>query len=167
VAEISKTNQRRRPKQARSRATFEAIIEAAAQILERRGADGLNTNDVAERAGVSIGTLYQYFPDKLALLIAAGRQLLASDSVPLAERPRALLQALIAALEQLLDRRSGGALPDASARATARTSAPRQVRTRPGQDRRRLDRVADWLAVLLPAPDPPLRPIPIRRRIRE
>lgn len=45
-----------------------AIIEAAARILEWRGHDGPTTNAVAERAGVSIGTLYQYFPDKEALL---------------------------------------------------------------------------------------------------
>lgn len=49
---------RKRPRQARSVATFEAILEAAARILE------INTNAVAELAGVSIGSLYQYFPSK-------------------------------------------------------------------------------------------------------
>lgn len=44
------------------------IVEAAARILERDGFEGFNTNAVAEKAGVSIGSLYQYFPSKNALL---------------------------------------------------------------------------------------------------
>ena len=47
---------------------MEAVLEAAAQVLEADGYDGLTTNRVAERAGVSIGTLYQYFPDKAAVV---------------------------------------------------------------------------------------------------
>jgi AcrR family transcriptional regulator len=47
-----------------------AILDAAASILETRGMDGLNTNLVARRAGVSVGTLYQYFPNKDALIVA-------------------------------------------------------------------------------------------------
>jgi AcrR family transcriptional regulator len=60
---------RKTPRQARSRATCAAIVEAAARILETDGDDGLTTNRVAELAGVSIGTLYQYFPDKLAIVM--------------------------------------------------------------------------------------------------
>ncbi|MDV7588394.1 TetR/AcrR family transcriptional regulator [Acinetobacter baumannii] len=60
---------RKRPCQARSLATFEAILEAAARILESLGFAGFNTNAVAERAGVSIGSLYQYFPSKDALIV--------------------------------------------------------------------------------------------------
>lgn len=60
--------QRRQPRQARALATREAIFEAAAQILETEGEAGFNTNRVAERAGVSVGTLYQYFADKQAIL---------------------------------------------------------------------------------------------------
>lgn len=59
---------RKQPSQARARHTVDAIVEAAARILEEQGHGGFNTNAVAERAGVSIGTLYQYFPDKDALL---------------------------------------------------------------------------------------------------
>lgn len=47
-----------------------AIIEAAAQVLETQGFEGFNTNAVAQRAGVSIGSLYQYFPGKDALTVA-------------------------------------------------------------------------------------------------
>lgn len=62
-------NPRKRPRQARSVATFEAILEAAARILESLGFAGFNTNAVAELAGVSIGSLYQYFPSKDALIV--------------------------------------------------------------------------------------------------
>ncbi|CAM3541553.1 TetR/AcrR family transcriptional regulator [Acinetobacter baumannii] len=60
---------RKRPRQARSVATFEAILEAAARILESLGFAGFNTNAVVELAGVSIGSLYQYFPSKDALIV--------------------------------------------------------------------------------------------------
>ena len=59
---------RKLPRQHRSAATVEAILEAAARILERGGPDALNTNSVAAMAGVSVGSLYQYFPGKEALL---------------------------------------------------------------------------------------------------
>ena len=55
---------RRKPSQARSRRAVDAIIEASAQVLERRGYQGATTNRIAERAGVSVGTLYQYFNNK-------------------------------------------------------------------------------------------------------
>ena len=61
---------KKQPTQARSRALVEAVIEAAARVLVERGGAGLTTNHVAERAGVSIGSLYQYFPDKTAILAA-------------------------------------------------------------------------------------------------
>ena len=61
-------NARKRPRQARSAAMVEAILEAAARILEDGGLAAFNTNAVAEKAGVSVGSLYQYFPGKAALL---------------------------------------------------------------------------------------------------
>lgn len=61
---------RKSPIQQRSRATVATIMQAAAQVLQRRGYTGFTTNHVAERAGVSIGSIYQYFPDKDALLTA-------------------------------------------------------------------------------------------------
>lgn len=64
---------RRTPRQARATETVASIVEAAAQILEKGGLAAFTTNAVAERAGVSIGTLYQYFTDKNALLIALAR----------------------------------------------------------------------------------------------
>lgn len=65
---------RKRPRQARSTATVEAILEAAARILEAAGLAALNTNAVAEKAGVSVGSLYQYFPAKESLLVTLIRR---------------------------------------------------------------------------------------------
>ena len=65
---------RKEPRQARSIATVEAIIEAGAHVLSELGWAGFTTNKVAEAAGVSIGSLYQYFPDKLALVDAIRRR---------------------------------------------------------------------------------------------
>ena len=56
--------------QTRATRTVEAILEAAARILETRGFEGYTTNAIAERAGVSIGSLYQYFPSKDAITLA-------------------------------------------------------------------------------------------------
>lgn len=61
---------RRQPKQQRSRQTVEAVIEAVPRVLRRHGVDAITTNRVAEAAGVSIGSLYQYFPDKQAIFVA-------------------------------------------------------------------------------------------------
>jgi AcrR family transcriptional regulator len=61
---------RKAPRQARSRATVAAIVEAGARILGYLGWSAFTTNKVAERAGVSIGSLYQYFPDKRSLVDA-------------------------------------------------------------------------------------------------
>ena len=61
-------NARRSPRQGRSKATVDAILEAATRILE--AGETFTTNHVAARAGVSVGTLYQYFPDKAAILHA-------------------------------------------------------------------------------------------------
>ena len=61
---------RRTPVQRRSTATVERILEAAAQVFERHGYAAGTTNRIAEQAGVSIGTLYQYYPNKDAVLVA-------------------------------------------------------------------------------------------------
>ncbi len=61
---------RKKPRQERSRRTVAAILTAAAQVLERRGYAGATTDTIAERAGVSVGSLYQYFPNKDAILVA-------------------------------------------------------------------------------------------------
>ena len=61
---------RKRPIQERSQGTVEDILSAAAQVFEKHGYAAGTTNRIAERAGVSIGTLYQYFPNKEAVAVA-------------------------------------------------------------------------------------------------
>ena len=68
---------RKTPQQSRSVATVEAIHDATIQVLLKNGAERLTTVHVAERAGVSVGTLYQYFPNKQALMFAVLDQHLA------------------------------------------------------------------------------------------
>jgi AcrR family transcriptional regulator len=82
-------NTRKTPRQARARAMIEVILEAAAQLLEREGEPGFNTNAIAERAGVSVGSLYRYFPDKRAILLALARRETAAHHALVAERATA------------------------------------------------------------------------------
>lgn len=67
---IPTTSPRRRPRQARAQATVDAIVKATARVLVDEGYDRASTNRVALAAGVSIGSLYQYFPSKEALVAA-------------------------------------------------------------------------------------------------
>jgi AcrR family transcriptional regulator len=66
----SRLSPRKSPSQARSQATVEAILQAATRVLTQHSLAGFNTNRVAEVAGVSVGSLYQYFPNKDALVTA-------------------------------------------------------------------------------------------------
>jgi AcrR family transcriptional regulator len=98
---------RRIPRQARAEETVSAILEGAAQVLEAGGLAGFTTNAVAERAGVSIGTLYQYFSNKAGLLHAlaeremrltiasVAKALRGEGDAPLEERVRAVVRAII------------------------------------------------------------------------
>src|SRR6516162_1213481 len=65
---------RKTPRQERSRATVEALLEATADILVRDGYAKLTTNRIADRAGVNIASLYQYFPGKQAILAELRRR---------------------------------------------------------------------------------------------
>jgi AcrR family transcriptional regulator len=64
------TQPRKKASQDRSRATVAALVEATARILVKEGFDKASTNRIAEKAGVSVGSLYQYFPCKEALVAA-------------------------------------------------------------------------------------------------
>jgi len=66
--EKTPTKPRKRPRQARSRALVDAIVEGTSRVLCRDGYAGLTTTAVAEVTGVSIGSLYQYFPSREALV---------------------------------------------------------------------------------------------------
>ena len=80
---------RKAPKQQRSRATVEAILVATTQVLTEHGYDKTTTNLIAKRAGVSIGSLYQYFPNKESLIAALCEQHI-----------RAVTEGVIGALER-------------------------------------------------------------------
>lgn len=98
---------RKEPRQARSRATVEAIVQAGARILSDEGWAGFTTNRIAERAGISIGSLYQYFPDKISLVDAIRHRHLddsitvmrkvRADGLPPAEFTAQLVEAMVAA----------------------------------------------------------------------
>src|SRR6201986_4514942 len=97
---------RKAPKQVRSTDLVAAILEAAIQVLAREGANRFTTTRVAEKAGVSVGSLYQYFPNKAAILFRLQsdewrqtsellRGILAETNVPPLERLRTLVHAFI------------------------------------------------------------------------
>src|ERR1700678_3682400 len=100
---------RRQPKQRRARAAAEAVLDAVVRILKREGVDAVTTNHIAEVAGVSIGSVYQYFPDKRAIFIALHkrhvedidrrmeRTLLEHAAAPLQELIWAMMDAMIEA----------------------------------------------------------------------
>jgi AcrR family transcriptional regulator len=135
-------NARKQPLQERSRETVTVILEAAARILETRGLEGYNTNVIAERAGVSIGSLYQYFPNKDALTLALignfERELLeitraavaAADGLDLRRSLKSIIRALLEAhgrrarLNRILEmeeERLRQSMPDHSATAELKT----------------------------------------------
>ncbi|MEO5759527.1 MAG: TetR/AcrR family transcriptional regulator [Mesorhizobium sp.] len=98
---------RREPKQQRSRYTVDAVLEAVQLVVKRHGVEAITTNRIAEAAGVSIGSLYQYFPDKRAIFTALHdghvndvRQVIeqataACASAPLEEFTRELVHGLV------------------------------------------------------------------------
>jgi AcrR family transcriptional regulator len=97
---------RKQPKQARSAELVAAILDAAIQVLAKQGAQRFTTARVAEKAGVSIGSLYQYFPNKAAILFRLQndewrqtadllRGILEDEQKPPLERLRTLVHAFI------------------------------------------------------------------------
>ena len=109
---------RKTPRQARARTTVGAILEAAARILASGSAQALTTNRVAEVAGVSIGSLYQYFPNREAILAELIREKRARLAAALAqsEGPDQLAAMIRAAVEvQLPWARLARALAEAEA----------------------------------------------------
>lgn len=81
---------RKRPGQARSRETVDRILDEAARLFDEFGYQGVTTNHVAEAAGVSVGSLYQYFPNKDSLLVGLAERHLEDATPRLAELADAL-----------------------------------------------------------------------------
>ena len=107
-ATISTLQPRKTPVQARSAQTVDAILEATIQVLLAEGKERLTTTQVAHRAGVSVGTLYQYFPNKRALLQASLRRHMDSVSQTMEEaceqsRSKGLLDMGAALIAAFLD----------------------------------------------------------------
>lgn len=127
---------RKRPKQTRSAQTFQDIVEAASQVFAQRGPANFTTVQVAERAGVSVGSLYQYFPNKQAILfhvqveawMRRGRRLeaiLGDRRVPLLDRLPIMVRTL---LRDEYEARTIRAVLTEAAPAYRRTSESREVR---------------------------------------
>ncbi|NWA32829.1 MULTISPECIES: TetR family transcriptional regulator [unclassified Pseudomonas] len=104
--QTSQISSRKEPKQARSTGLVTAILEAAIQVLAKEGASRFTTARVAEKAGVSVGSVYQYFPNKAAILFRLQTdewqqtsqmlsRILQDVSQPALERLRALVHAFI------------------------------------------------------------------------
>jgi AcrR family transcriptional regulator len=105
----SKQVARRHPKQRRAQQTVEAVLDAVVRILKRDGIDAVTTNRIAEVAGVSVGSVYQYFPDKRAIFGALHerhveeiarlieRTLVEHAASPLEDVVRALVEAMVEA----------------------------------------------------------------------
>ena len=93
---------RKRPTQARSEYTYDVILQASLDLLARGGLEGFTTNAVARRAGVSVGSLYQYFPNKDAILATLVREMRTSmrDDFrrAVADTPGLTLEASVVAL---------------------------------------------------------------------
>jgi AcrR family transcriptional regulator len=108
-AKPGKTTARRQPRQRRARQTVEAVLDAVVRVLKRDGVKAVTTNRIAEIAGVSIGSVYQYFPDKRAIFVALHRRhieeidrmvetkLFEHVNSPLEDLIRAMVEAMIEA----------------------------------------------------------------------
>jgi AcrR family transcriptional regulator len=106
---------RKQPKQERAQETVAVILDATAQVLIKAGFESLTTNRVAELAGVSIGSLYQYFPNKMALVSALiERHLDSVHAAVFAELARVATLPLAAAFRSLIELtlRARGVNPD-------------------------------------------------------
>jgi AcrR family transcriptional regulator len=82
----ARTNQRRQPVQQRAEDTVAVLLDATERVLEAQGFHGATTNHIARTAGVSIGTLYHYFPTKEALVAGVVHRLWAAELETLATR---------------------------------------------------------------------------------
>ncbi|MGW8762698.1 TetR/AcrR family transcriptional regulator [Streptomyces sp. NPDC055815] len=93
----SRPRLRRQPQQARSRARVEAILGAADRLLSQEGYEALTMRRIAEEAGVPVGSIYQFYPDKGAVVDALGRR---------------YLEAFASAIDELVERAVEGELTD-------------------------------------------------------
>lgn len=150
MATRKKLSARKRPVQGRSTATVEAILQAATYILVKRGWAAFTTNAVAEKAGVNIASLYQYFPNKEAIVAELQRRHVAEvrrrwpeppPGLPLSSALRMMVEAVVAEhrVNPALHRVFAEELPRVARARTARSPAE--------------DRWAKRVAPLMKVPD--------------
>ncbi|MBS7807728.1 TetR/AcrR family transcriptional regulator [Variovorax sp. PCZ-1] len=148
---------RREPSQARAQATMETLYEATAQIVEQEGLEALSTNKIAAKAGFSIGTLYQYFPTKEAILAAIidrersrvrqGLHDLLTDAQAREQPPQEVLRAYIRQLIEGFGSGRGSSLYRKAARAMIRVAWQMDYQEHIlAQVRETSDRIAVYLA---------------------
>lgn len=131
-----RTAARKRPAQARSSAMVEAILQAAAELLDQDTLEAYTTNRIAERAGASIGSLYQYFPSKdaitAALIAQASARLVAALEHAAGQADwRAALHAMVeSAVRHQLERPALARRLDADEARLAAAAAQRQDQVR-------------------------------------
>ena len=151
---------RKMPVQARAALTIEAIFEATIQVLLSHGMERLTTTRVAERAGVSVGTLYQYYPNKQALLFALLQQHMESvlgavETACEQSRGAPLAEMLRNVVEQFVDAKMRR--PDISTalyRISADVDGPALLKRTGERSRKALERMIKTAPDLPSAPEP-------------
>lgn len=164
AASLAPRSPRKRPSQERSQHTVEVIVEAATRVFDQEGLQA-TTNRIAELAGVSVGSLYQYFPDKLALITelherhcalvgqSVLRALDASESLPLGDVVRRVVACSLSVHRDRpgLQRVLHVQLPQLREREEASLAK-----------RAMCERVRQWLKACLPAADPSTLTLAVR-----
>ncbi|MBI6567197.1 TetR family transcriptional regulator [Pseudomonas synxantha] len=157
--QTARITSRKQPQQARSTELVAAILEAAIQVLAKEGATRFTTARVAEKAGVSVGSVYQYFPNKAAILFRLQsdewqqttqmlRGILEQSDTPALERLRALVHAFIQS--ECAEAQMRGALNDA---APLYRDAPEAIEVRAAGEQA----FQDFMLELLPDATAPMR----------
>jgi AcrR family transcriptional regulator len=146
----------RRPKQERSQATYELLLNVAGELLAEVGIDRISTNLICTRAGLTPPALYRYFDDKYAVLEALGRRLMARQNAALEEwiarHAPGGLTALRGNIEELLRETAAvtASEPGAVWILRALHASPRLVHVRVESHRYVTDRLTDAYAAHLP-----------------
>jgi len=147
---------RKAPVQARSKRTLEHVLEGAARVFKREGFDA-TTNRIAETAGVSIGTLYEYFPNKEALLVALAEQHVteAERGIAAALSPDVLASEQLAAIQHAVV--ASHRYPSQALDLVADPARQSALRARSNELRQRIMAALLARAIASGRPDPKLR----------
>ncbi len=148
---------KRAPRQKRAVETYERILDVAARLLSDIGVERISTNLIAAEAGIKVPTLYRYFPNKYAVLMALGGRLMARQNDVVVEwlarsegneRPEALIDDIYFLLDRTVD--VTRAEPGALTVMLALRAVPRLQEVRLGSHRLMADAITDRIAPRLP-----------------